>query len=325
MVLNSESARTSRPENDATVAVTALVVTHNRREELARALESILSQEEAPEVVVVDDASSDGTSEMVAQRFPVVRLLRHEQSRGPALSRNHGMSVARGRVVICLDDDAWLPSPRTVQQTLGDFDDPRIGAVAIPFIDVEGNERTLRHTAPAQPNTWVASTFIAAAFAIRADSFRRIGGFRPELPMYFEESGLTLRMLDVGFVVRLGRADPAVHQPSTIRSLRRMDILGRRNEIVWVWTSFPAPWHLANVVGYVVKGIRYGLRTRRLGSMLEGMRQGFRALPALDRQPVSHRAFRLDRRIRRSKVLPLDAIADQLPPSGLAGAAASPS
>jgi glycosyltransferase involved in cell wall biosynthesis len=309
MDLNSESARPSRPEDEGTVAVTVLVVTHNRRRELARALESILSQEEAPEVVVVDDASSDGTSEMVVQRFPTVRLLRHEQTRGTARSRNHGMSVARGRIVVCLDDDAWLPSPRTVQQTLGDFDDPRIGAVAIPFTDVEGNERTLRHASPAEPNTWVAPTFIGAAYAVRADAFRRVGGYRSELPMYGEESDLSLRLLDAGYVVRLGRADPAQHEPSPVRSLAYKEWSGRRNEIIWVWLSFPRPWHLVYLAGYTLKGIRYGLRIRRLGLVLRGLARGFAAIPGMRRQPVGRRAFRLDRRLRRHKALPLSQVA----------------
>ncbi|MFP5380492.1 MAG: hypothetical protein ACLGHP_12245, partial [Vicinamibacteria bacterium] len=46
---------------------------------------------------------------------------------------NVGAQLARGRVLVSLDDDAELPSPRTVRQTLAAFDDERIGVVTLPL------------------------------------------------------------------------------------------------------------------------------------------------------------------------------------------------
>ena len=309
--------------DDATgVEVTVALITRNRREEIPRALRSVFAQDGAGregflEVVVVDDGSTDGTGEMIAEQFPDVRLRRLESPVLVAPARNHAMTLARGRIVLCLDDDAWFPSPRTIVQTVRDFDDPRIAVVAIPFNDLKRGELIPRHTSPAGQETWVAPTFIGAAYAVRADAFREVGSYRPQLPMFGEESDLSLRLLDAGYVVRLGRADPAQHEPSPVRSLDYQVWSGRRNEIIWVWLSFPTPWHLVYLAGYTLKDICYGVRLRRLGLVLRGLAHGLAAIPGMRRQPVGRRAFRLDRRLRRRKVLTLNQVAAALGPGRL--------
>ena len=94
----------------------------------------------------------------------------------------------------------------------------------------------------------------------------------------------------------------------------RQDVLGRRNEIVWSWRSFPAPWHLVYIAGYVVKGIWVGVRVRRLRRMIRGLIEGFRAIPSVQRNPVSRETFALDRRLRRKGAQRLAEIESALPP-----------
>ena len=124
------------PEGGDNFSVTVALVTRNRKTELRKALHSVLEQDASPEVVVLDDASTDGTSEMLREEFPSVSVHRQEHALGTTLARNLVTSLAGGDIVVHLDDDARFPSRTTVSQTVADFDHPRVAIVAIPFFDV---------------------------------------------------------------------------------------------------------------------------------------------------------------------------------------------
>ena len=102
--------------------VSVVIPTHNRKETLQKAIQAYLSQA-APsdfEILVVDDGSSDGTSQMVAgfrESGPIaVRYFRQEQ-RGPATARNLGIREAVGEVIIFSDDDI-VPAPNLLSEHL---------------------------------------------------------------------------------------------------------------------------------------------------------------------------------------------------------------
>ena len=304
------------PEGGDNFSVTVALVTRNRKTELRKALHSVLEQDASPEVVVLDDASTDGTSEMLREEFPSVSVYRQEHALGTTLARNLVTSLAGGDIVVHLDDDARFPSRTTVSQTVADFDHPRVAIVAIPFFDVMDGRYSERHGRAPDDEIWILATYTGAAYAARTDIFTHVGGYDGEYRMYGEERDLSLRLLAEGFMTRMGRADPALHAPSDTRSLRRQDILGRRNEIVWSWASFPAPWHVIYIAGYLIKGIWVGIRVRRLRRMIRGMVAGLRAIPSIHRDPVSREVFALDRRLRRKGPLPLSEIEPTLPPLG---------
>lgn len=89
------------------VRVSVAVCTRNRPVQLARALESLLTQRHAPaEILVVDNApSDDATPTLLAERFPSVRYLL-EPIQGLDFARNRALMSATGDVVAFLDDDA---------------------------------------------------------------------------------------------------------------------------------------------------------------------------------------------------------------------------
>jgi glycosyltransferase involved in cell wall biosynthesis len=93
--------------------VSVIIPAHNREALIDRAVDSALRQTIADlEVLVVDDASSDGTVARLEAR-PAdrrLRLLRHAVNRGAAAARNTGIAAAQGEFVAFLDsDDEWLP------------------------------------------------------------------------------------------------------------------------------------------------------------------------------------------------------------------------
>jgi glycosyltransferase involved in cell wall biosynthesis len=96
--------------NPSGPSVSVIVPTFNCKPYLEEALRSAISQGTAiQEVIVVDDGSTDGTSEIGRTLGPPVRVLRQD-NRGPAAARNLGMAQARGDYFAFLDgDDVWLP------------------------------------------------------------------------------------------------------------------------------------------------------------------------------------------------------------------------
>lgn len=99
-----------RPVTTRVAGVSVVIPTFDRARVLPRALESVMAQSRPPtEVVVVDDGSTDGTAELVADRFPTTRLIR-QANRGVSAARNRGIEAAAGEWIALLDsDDEWRP------------------------------------------------------------------------------------------------------------------------------------------------------------------------------------------------------------------------
>ncbi len=93
--------------------VSVVIPVHNREGLVDRAVDSVLRQTHGDfELLVVDDASTDGTAARLLARGadPRLRLLRHEVNRGAAAARNTAIRAARGEFIAFLDsDDEWLP------------------------------------------------------------------------------------------------------------------------------------------------------------------------------------------------------------------------
>jgi glycosyltransferase involved in cell wall biosynthesis len=101
------------------VKISVVIPTFNRANTLPRALDSVWTQTwPAAEIIVVDDGSTDGTDELVANCYPDVRYLSQPQ-RGVSAARNRGIRAARSEWIALLDsDDAWLPTKLAEQTRL---------------------------------------------------------------------------------------------------------------------------------------------------------------------------------------------------------------
>jgi glycosyltransferase involved in cell wall biosynthesis len=95
-----------------------VMATHNRPEQMERAVKSLLSQRVPElEVVIVDDASTDQTPQLTDRLAADgrVQVVRNIEPLGPSGARNAGIAVARGDLLgFCDDDDAWLPGAATI-------------------------------------------------------------------------------------------------------------------------------------------------------------------------------------------------------------------
>jgi hypothetical protein len=181
----SPAGRHTMPE------VSIVIPTHNRWHLLRRTLAGALAQQGVDyEVIVVDDGSSDGTSDRLAVLDePRLRTFRHEVGRGVAHARNRGLAEARGDWVAFLDDDdLWAPMKLRCQlHAARERDAPFAYGPAVvvderlQVIDVQRapdpdgvlDMVLARQAVPGGCSNAIATTALA----------RRVGGFDPDLSM----------------------------------------------------------------------------------------------------------------------------------------------
>lgn len=90
--------------------ISVVIPVYNRSNELYYALSSVYSQTRLPDEVIIVDDSSDDDPSSVASCFPVlkIRIVRLEQKSNASVARNHGVTLARFKLIAFLDsDDVW--------------------------------------------------------------------------------------------------------------------------------------------------------------------------------------------------------------------------
>jgi len=277
-----------------------VITTKNRKEELRVALRSAFDQSAQPEVVVMDDGSTDGTAEMVRGEFPKTVLHHFRDSKGYIVRRNEGAQLATGSVIFSIDDDAEFSTAQVVEQVLQEFNHRRIGAVAIPYTEPR-KDNVERQRAPETSDIWVADAFIGTAHALRRDIFLKIAGYREHLVHQGEERDFCIRLLSKGHVVRLGTSDSIQHFESPKRDYKRMDYYGRRNDVLFAWQNVPAPWLLIHLAATTVNGLRSAFAVRRFKEMSRGIFQGYGdcITHRYARVPIPNRIYQLNRRLKK--------------------------
>jgi N-acetylglucosaminyl-diphospho-decaprenol L-rhamnosyltransferase len=197
--------------------VTVVVVTRNRREELL----SSLARHEAP-VIVVDNASTDGSPRAVREAFPGVDVIPLESNLGAA-ARNIGVRSAGTRHVAFADDDSyWEPGAlaRAAELLDGHPGTALLAATVLVGPDARTDKvsaemaRGLLGTPPSAPGPAVLG-FLACAVAVRRDAFLGVGGFAPLLHQYGEEALLAMDLAAAGWHLSYVDALRVRHLPST--------------------------------------------------------------------------------------------------------------
>ncbi len=123
-------------------SVSVVIPTHNRAALVQRAISSVLAQTHRDlELIVVDDASTDHTRQVVATVEDArIRYVRHQTNGHASASRNTGIAHARGEYLAFLDDDdEWAPTKLAVQLALLRKSPPEIGLVYcwLDYVDAE--------------------------------------------------------------------------------------------------------------------------------------------------------------------------------------------
>jgi glycosyltransferase involved in cell wall biosynthesis len=159
-----------------------VVPVYNNPGDLHDCLSALLAESYSQtEIIVVDDASTDGTV-VVAQAFGV-RVLRLLKNSGPAAARNHGAEHARGSILFFVDADVVVKAG-VIKRVANFFDaHPEAAAVFGSYDDspratgIVSRYRNLLHHFVHQNSNPEAATFWAGCGAVRREVFRAVGGF----------------------------------------------------------------------------------------------------------------------------------------------------
>lgn len=121
--------------------LTIIVVNWNTVSLLRDCLDSLLGQEMGVthEIIVVDNASADGSPQMVAATFPSVRLIRNHENLGFAKANNQAIKEAKGDYILLLNSDTVVPDNRIFPEWLSFMDNhPEAGASGCRLIKADG-------------------------------------------------------------------------------------------------------------------------------------------------------------------------------------------
>ena len=175
--------------------VTVAILAYNRRDPLAVTLTKVIEELDHPadrlEVIVVDNASTDGTAEMVAERFPSVKLIGNEENVGIG-GWNRAFEAGRGDWFLVLDDDCY-PPPDVLRRSFAAAEEH--GADLISYeVDSTNPDEAFSEVY----RTGVLS-FWGCAVMISRRALERVGGFDEGLFIWVHELEFTMRVLDAGF------------------------------------------------------------------------------------------------------------------------------
>lgn len=203
----------SRPE------VSIVIPVFGNWEWLARSLGAILANTDpCYELIVVDNASSDGIPDRLAATTENVRIVRNPKNVGFGLGCNQGAAYARGEFLVFLNTDAlvhagWLPPLLETARA-----NPSIGAVGPRFLNVDGtiqeagallfrDATTLAYGnhRPDEPGEFHRPRIVdyasAACLMVRRRVFNEVGGFDPVYaPAYYEDIDLCLTLASHGYL-----------------------------------------------------------------------------------------------------------------------------
>lgn len=206
-----------------------VVITHNRREQLRETLKHLVALPEQPPIFVVDNASADGTADLVAAEFPELRLIRLNRNLG-AVGRNIAVrEVTTPYVAFCDDDTAWQPGALARAAEVLDAH-PGLGSVTgrclvEPDLREDPITPELRYSPVPGPD-WLPGPALLGVMAgltmFRVRAFRDVGGFSSRMWLGGEEELLALDLAALGWRM-CWREDVVIHHaPSKLRDPRRM-------------------------------------------------------------------------------------------------------
>ncbi|HUT98773.1 MAG TPA: glycosyltransferase family 2 protein [bacterium] len=234
--------------------VTVVVVSYDTRDDLVRCLDHLARQDEPVEVIVFDNGSRDGSAN-VARRTGV-RLFASPANQGYAAATNQAVRKARGRLILLLNPDAFLPTDGA--RRLADLleDDPSLGGVAPQLVGEDGRvQRTCRRL----PKTWdllceltgLSRMFprsglfnrwkmgdtdhaeerrveqvYASCWMLRKDEFNALGGFDTRFPIFFNDVDLARRLVRAGRLTLYYPQVKVIHRGGTsVKKIRARSVL----------------------------------------------------------------------------------------------------
>jgi GT2 family glycosyltransferase len=225
--------------------LSVVVLSYNRADELARTLAHLRALPEAPAIVVVDNASTDGSAARVARDFPDITLIALDRNIGAA-ARNIGVRHVHTPFVAFADDDSWW-EPGSLARAVHVLDAHRqLAAVcARVLLGAEAKEDPVCRIMADSPLPSdglpgpALLGFIACAVVFRRDAYLAAGGYEEKFFVGGEEELLTLDLAAAGWRVVYLPQLTVHHHPSPRRDNRGRQTIVIRNALWVAWLRLP--------------------------------------------------------------------------------------
>lgn len=194
--------------NNGDPLVTVNVLSYNRCDDLRNTLQRVFEQDyKNIEVIVVDNASSDGTSEMVEKDFPDVKIIRLHKNIGIA-GWNEGFKAAKGDFILVLDDDSY-PTTNAIQKALKAFkENEKLGIVAFKIFNTRNNSSETEDFME-QP-----LFFTGCGALFRSDILKTVGLFNEQYFIYYHELDYSARCYNAGYQIKYLFDAEVIHEQS---------------------------------------------------------------------------------------------------------------
>jgi GT2 family glycosyltransferase len=261
------------PEAAAAADVAAVIVNYNAGPELRTALQSIAAEMagRAWEAVVVDNASTDGSSDYVWEFAPNARVLRNTVNVGFGRGINQGVAALSAPLILIMNPDCRL-EPGAIATMRAELETRRHCAIVGPrVLDPDGTEQgsargdpdmltgLFGRTGPLRlllPSSAVSRRNVVgnggdsvtvdwvsgACMLVRRSAFEEVGGFDARYFLYWEDADLCRRLRARGYETRYVPAAAAVHQVGhSSRTARAASIKAFHESAYLYYTTHVAP------------------------------------------------------------------------------------
>lgn len=286
--------------------LSVILITMNRQQILRQCLESVLRQKFADyEIVIVDNASRDGTGEMVQRLFPEARYFYLPDNIGVPGGRNYGARMATGEICVFMDDDAVFDNDDALEKTAAYFDaDNRLGCLAFRILQpphcLEEYKSIPRADKKIMNEDYECSYFCGAGFACRRNILLESGMFWDALFFIGEELDLSYRLLEKGFKIIRSFGISVIHyEMPQARIQGRWIYYGARNRCWLAVKNLPIP----NLFSYTLLWWTYflllAIRHGHPLFFLMGMKDALIGLPEVvkQRQCISGKTIEMLKRL----------------------------
>jgi GT2 family glycosyltransferase len=275
--------------------VSVIIVTYNSAASIADCLKSVDEQQDVQrELLVIDNASSDQTLNVVRASSANPFLIENRENVGFGRACNQGFAASQGRHIYLLNPDAQLIGPNalaTLCRVLSDHKSWGMAGSRVVSATGEWNrpattypdESHVRKDFSALPGNiaWV----VGASMIIRREVYSELGGFDPEFFLYSEETDFCLRLRQRGYEIGLV-------EDATVRHIGGASESGRDPHEVWTRRS--AGLHLFWQKHYPPEDVERLLRRNRFRARYRMLVNGWLARF----QPTNSNAWQKHRRYR---------------------------
>jgi GT2 family glycosyltransferase len=266
------------------------IVTRNRYGVVPKAIDSALRQGYPRfRVAVLDDGSEDETPQL-RSRYPAVRWIRWERSRGYLEARNYLMRDGDADFYLSLDDDAWFISGDEVSIAIRHMKmNPKVAAVAFDILSPDREKASTR----SEPRP--THMFIGCGHILRISAVRECGLYVPG-PGYYgsEETDLCIRLLDLNWEIHFLPGVHIWHDKTTVaRDIAAQHRSSVCNDLAFAARRCPFPLVLGIMPIKLISHLRFSAKNHLLKSCFEGLGLFFtRALNVWSsREPVRTATF----------------------------------